>query len=131
MKRRLVRTFIISQLIEMDEYKEELLHLLNELKSLRVIVEGRKDKISLEELGFKKIVVLNNYSGFFDVVSKIKDEEVLILTDFDPEGEEIAKKIRGLLIKMGKNVDVRDRKKLRKLFIKNKLSTVEGLKRLF
>jgi len=115
----------------MDEYKEELLHLLNELKSLRVIVEGRKDKISLEELGFKKIVVLNNYSGFFDVVSKIKDEEVLILTDFDPEGEEIAKKIRGLLIKMGKNVDVRDRKKLRKLFIKNKLSTVEGLKRLF
>ena len=113
------------------EEKEELLLLLEEIKDKNVIVEGRRDKAALIDLGFRHVTVLNNSKGFYEISEKFIGKEVLILSDFDSEGEEIAKKLSEVLVKVGAKVDRIDRKKLRRLFIKNKINTVEALKKLF
>lgn len=109
------------------ELPEKLIETLEEVKDFQVIVEGKRDRRALESLGFSKIHVLN--SSFYEMAMKFQGH-VLVLTDFDPEGEEIAGKLSALLEKAGCRVDYSTRKKLKSLFIKNKINTVEGLKRL-
>ncbi len=106
---------------------EKLFESLEEVKDCQVIVEGMRDRKALESFGFSKIHVLN--SSLYETAMKFHGR-VLVLTDFDPEGEEIAKKLSVLLEKAGCRVDYVRRKKLKNLFIKNKVNTVEGLKNL-
>jgi len=114
-----------------EESKEDLVSLLRECKKFRVIVEGRKDRDALKEFGFKKITVLNEFHGFYDMVTNINDNDVLVLTDFDPEGNDLANKITNMLQRFGKKVEVGYRRRLMVLFIENKINTIEGLVRLF
>jgi len=117
----------ISSIEKKDEYKEKLFSKLGEFRSICTIVEGKRDKIILEKLNFEKLFVLNDYKGLFDIAEKLKNKRVLILTDFDPEGEKIAIKLSSLLIKMNSNIRKNERNILRDLFFLNKLSTIEGL----
>ena len=110
--------------------KEELFSFLMKMKSKSVVVEGKRDEKALKDFGFTDIQVLNRANGIFDASEKLPGD-VLILTDFDAEGEKIAKKLRVVLVKMGKIADNKDRKVLRRLFLKNKINTIEGLKKLF
>lgn len=110
-----------------EELTERLFDALEEVKDCQVIVEGIKDKRALESIGFSKIHVLN--SSLYETAMGFRGV-VLVLTDFDPEGEEIARKLSALLAKAGCRVDSVRRKKLKSLFIKNKINTVEGLKNL-
>jgi 5S rRNA maturation endonuclease (ribonuclease M5) len=95
------------------------------LKTKPVIVEGRKDKNVLLKLGFKKIITLNK-KGLYESVSHLEEERVVILTDFDKKGEQLAKKLELFLRKN----DSVARKNLRKLFLKNQIHTIEGLKKI-
>ncbi len=106
-----------------DEEKELVKYLL-QLRKRQVIVEGRKDKEVLVKLGFKKVITLTGKS-LYECASLCK-ENVVILTDFDRKGEEIAKKLELFLGKSDGNT----RNTLRRLFKANKLNTVEGLKKL-
>jgi len=101
------------------------------MKKLNVLVEGKRDEKALKKLGFKKVFVLNRSKGFFDLSDKLREKEVLILTDFDPEGEKIASRITKILVKMNSKVRKNMRRKLKKLFITNKINTIEGLRNLF
>ena len=74
--------------------------------------------------------VLNKKKGLFEFSSEFKGR-VLVLTDFDPEGERIAKKLTELLLKVGCKVEREERNKLRRLFLKNKINTVESLRKIF
>lgn len=121
----------ISTIERRNDEKEEFFSLLNELRLKTVIVEGRRDKAALERFNFKKIKVLNKGKSLYSLAEKFRVGGIIILTDFDPEGEEIAKKLTKILVKLGVRVDVKDRKMLRALFLKNKINTIEGLKKLF
>lgn len=107
---------------------EKLISFLEDQKGTNIIVEGKRDKNVLSKLGFKKIFVLNKSRGFYNLSEKLKDKEVLILTDFDPEGEKIAKRLSKILVRMNSTVKRNPRNKLRKLFLMNKINTIEGLK---
>ena len=112
-----------------EKLREELFSLLDEIKSFKIIVEGIKDKKALETFGFSDVSTINRNKGLYDVAMSFNGK-VLVFTDFDPGGEKIAKKLSELLRKTGCIVDTNTRRKLRRLFIKNKINTVECLERL-
>ncbi len=108
-----------------EDKEKELLEYLEEIKGFTVIVEGVKDKKVLESIGFRHIIMLNP-KGLAECVNGIEEEEVVVLTDFDKKGEELAKKLELFLRKPRRDI----RKKLRKLFTKSGISTIEGLKKM-
>jgi len=95
----------------MDEEIEAFLELKNLVEKMNteiscVVVEGRKDKEALERIGYKgKIIYVNTFK-------RIK-EKIVILTDFDKEGKEIAKRITKSLGE--KNIDRFFRNEFRKI----------------
>jgi 5S rRNA maturation endonuclease (ribonuclease M5) len=71
-----------------------------------VIVEGRKDKEALEKIGYKGRII---YANKFEMANGM----VVILTDFDKEGKEIAKRITRSIGE--KNVDKFFRNEFKKI----------------
>jgi len=75
----------------MDKEIEAFLELKNLIEKMNVeiscvLVEGRKDKEALQKIGYRgKIVYANKFRG--------AKGKIVILTDFDEEGKEIAKRI--------------------------------------
>jgi len=75
----------------MDREIEVFLELKNLIEKMNVeipcvVVEGKKDKEALQKIGYKgKIVYANKL--------KTPKEKMVILTDFDEEGTEMAKRI--------------------------------------
>jgi len=108
--------------------EEELFKLLEEAKDKNVIVEGKRDKEVLCSLGFKKIFTINK--GLYETTEKIKENEVLILTDFDKEGIEIAKKLNLFLQSFRHKVDGETRRKTGLMFVKLRIKKIEELKSL-
>ena len=111
------------------ELRDKLIKFLSELRNECVVVEGIKDKKALEMFGFSNVHILNKKMGHFEFSSEFSGR-VLVLTDFDPEGEKIAKKLIELLLKVGCKVEMKERDKLRALFLKNKINTIEGLRKI-
>lgn len=110
------------------ETKEELFKILEQVKDKDVIVEGKRDKEVLCSLGFKKILTINK--GLYETAEKIKENEVLILTDFDKEGREIAKKLNLFLQSLGYKVDKENRRKIGLMFTRLRIKKIEELKSL-
>lgn len=108
------------------ETEEELFALLDKIKDERVIVEGKRDKNALCLLGFNKIQEINK--GIYETAEKIKENRVIILTDFDSEGREIAKKLNLILQSLGHSVDKETRRKLGLLFTRLKIRKIEELR---
>lgn len=108
------------------EIEESLLRLLEENKEKQVIVEGKRDKKVLCLLGFEKIITLNK--GIYETTEELKEREVLVLTDFDPEGREIAKKLNLILQSLGFRVDKETRRKVGFMLTKLKIRKIEELR---
>jgi len=111
-----------------EKYFDELLSEIENAKSddSLIIVEGKKDRIALENLGLKNIFVLNETSkSICEKIEEIsgKAKEVVIMTDIDKEG----KKIYFLMKKAFSQMNVRINNRIRELLIKLKISHVEGL----
>jgi len=95
----------------MDKEIEAFLELKNLVEKMNeeiscVIVEGRKDKEALVRIGYKGKIM---YADRFKKV----EGRVVILTDFDEEGKEIAKRIKRNVGE--KNVDNFFRNEFRKI----------------
>lgn len=80
-----------------------------------IVVEGKRDRDALKYLGLKTGVVafktLN--CGISDAIERLcHKNRIVILTDFDPEGDELASRISEVLIKRGVNVNLELRRKL-------------------
>jgi len=90
-----------------------------------IIVEGQKDKASLQKLGLEKIITLKG-KPLYKVVERVakETEACLILTDLDREGKEIYGRLRQDLQKHGVRVDDRFR---HFLFKETDLRQIEGL----
>jgi 5S rRNA maturation endonuclease (ribonuclease M5) len=83
--------------------------ILNSLKEFSLIVEGKRDKNVLEQLGFSNIFTIagSSIDQFFNRLPE--NERYVVLTDFDSEGE-------------------RKKEKIYKLFEKNKMSFNSNLR---
>ena len=104
----------------------ELIELLTENKDMQVIVEGKRDKKVLCLLNFTKIITIEK--GIYETTENLKEKEVLILTDFDSEGKQIAKKLNLFLQHLGYKVDKETRRKIGLMFTKLRIKKIEELR---
>ena len=105
--------------------ESELFPLIQQIidNNLLVIVEGKKDRKALQELGVEKIMTLDAHHK---LVEKVTEKEVVLLVDLDKEGKKLYSQLKDLLSRRG--VKVND--KLRHYLFRNtKLRQVEGLTR--
>ncbi len=84
---------------------EKLINIAKELKDNIVIVEGKNDVRALKSLGLTDIIPING-KPLIETVHKIiglkgYTQGVVILTDFDSQGQKIAAKLEFLLRKYG------------------------------
>lgn len=111
--------------------KDELLREIEKLRKSKslIIVEGKKDKTALEQIGLKNVFILNeNCKSIFVKIEEIiarreKCEECIILTDFDKEGKKLYNFVKNELLQRG----VKMNNKLRDLLLKTHLSHIEGI----
>jgi 5S rRNA maturation endonuclease (ribonuclease M5) len=108
------------------EVEEELIELLKNNKDVTVIVEGKRDKEVLCSLGFDKILTM--HKGIYETAEDLKEKDVLLLTDFDSEGRQIAKKLNLILQYLGYKVDKETRRKVGLMFTKLKIRKIEELR---
>ncbi len=107
---------------------EELLKALEKIRDKPVVVEGKNDKKALCLFGFTKVHSLNG-KDLYEFAAELKEKEAIILTDFDKEGDLIAKNLTLFLQNNGCKVATEARKKLRRLFVKNQIFKIEELKK--
>jgi 5S rRNA maturation endonuclease (ribonuclease M5) len=101
----------------------DFIDLLSRYQDVPVIVEGQKDKIALEKLGFANIICLHGPISQFceDVAQRTK--RVCILTDLDREGRKLYSQIKANLERNGVRID----DSLRDKIWKTKITQIEGL----
>lgn len=101
---------------------DELLELLEAKKHLPTIVEGKRDRASLEQLGFSSIIEIDR--ALFVVVERFtKGDTVQILTDLDKKGKELYGRLRKDLVARGVKID----DGIRNTLFTTELSHIEGL----
>ena len=90
--------------------------LVEDLVDFSVIVEGKRDRIALEKLGFKNIFTFSGNS-VEDFIEKLpKNRRYVILTDFDKEGELLKSKIDEIMSKNGFDINNRLRLSVKNSF---------------
>ncbi|MHA1626535.1 MAG: toprim domain-containing protein [Candidatus Asgardarchaeia archaeon] len=115
-----------------DRDYEELLETIERIKEIAregipIVVEGKKDRASLESLGVEgNYIVLNGSKKElpYDEVAQYK--KVLILTDFDREGKKVAKSLVKNLQSLGINPLLDERNYFYRKFGR-KVKQVEGI----
>ena len=92
-----------------------------------VIVEGKKDKKALQNLGIRNIIELNK-KPLFEIIENvsIKNKNCVILTDLDKKGKELYGKLNSGLQRYGVRIDNKFRDFL---FRHTKIRQIEGLAR--
>ena len=102
---------------------------IERLKDKLVVVEGKNDKIALEGLGVKDIVMLSK-KPMYKVIEEVRDmgREVVILTDLDKEGKKLYGTLNSGLQQFGVRVNNRFRNFL---FRRTKVRQVESLRNIY
>jgi len=101
---------------------------LEKTKSYLIIVEGKKDKLSLEKIGFEHIFVLNESGkSLYEKIEQIEEQagkkKICILTDFDKKGKKLYLLLKAELSKRKVHLD----NTFRGILLKLKISHIEGL----
>jgi 2,5-diamino-6-(ribosylamino)-4(3H)-pyrimidinone 5'-phosphate reductase len=109
---------------KLQENERQLIEILQSLdtkyQNLLIVVEGQRDALVLRNLGVKApIIKTQSRLSRLETAEKIavkvgKEGQVLLLTDFDKEGKEIAKQIEQELQAIGVKVLKQERRKIRK-----------------
>ncbi len=83
-------------------------------ESWAILVEGKRDKWALEKFGVQNVVELKG-RNYHDVAEALADKYkgVVLLMDFDPEGETIFQKLSKILPGYGLRIDTSFRERLR------------------
>jgi 2,5-diamino-6-(ribosylamino)-4(3H)-pyrimidinone 5'-phosphate reductase len=98
-------------------------------KGVPIIVEGRKDLTSLKRIGVKGRIrcVKSRRQNFINLIDELKSErEMIIMTDFDKEGEELARQLSIALTESRVKVNNLIRERIKSLF-RNEIKAVEEL----
>jgi 5S rRNA maturation endonuclease (ribonuclease M5) len=97
-------------------------------EGIPILVEGAKDLAALERLGIrgKIICVKSSNRVLVDLLDTIKDNEAVVLVDFDRTGESLAERIVTYLQRKGVNANSGLWKRIGSL-VKHDVKDVEGL----
>lgn len=115
-----------------ENYKR-FLQLIEELREFEgaIIVEGPRDEVALRNLGVRaEIIRLSRLPLTEIALIASRYHEVMILTDFDRKGEELAKKLLSYLAGYPCRVDAETRKEIKRL-VKKDIKGVEDLYDLY
>jgi 5S rRNA maturation endonuclease (ribonuclease M5) len=92
-----------------------------------ILVEGRRDRASLEALGIHGRIVTTSQKQLFNLAEHVSQyKDVIVLPDWDERGEEVARRAEVFLKSNGARPDCGPRKKLR-LLTKKEVMDVESL----
>lgn len=112
------------------EALEELISSILEASSrgAAIIVEGRRDEMALRRLGASGPVILASRRPALDLAEDAGESyrEVIVLTDWDQKGEEMARLLEKFLRHTPAVADLEIRGRLRKL-VKKEIKDVESL----
>lgn len=112
---------------EIDKILDDLRKLSRE--NTPIIVEGEKDERSLRQLKIKGPIyhISGTQKSALNFLEDLRDyEEVIILTDFDMEGDKLAGFTEKHLPKLGVKAELKMREKLKKYLFKG-VKDIEGL----
>ncbi|ASJ00195.1 toprim domain-containing protein [Thermococcus gorgonarius] len=115
-----------------ENYKR-FLELIDKLREFEgaIIVEGPRDEVALRNLGVRaEIIRLSRLPLAEIALIASRYHEVMILTDFDKKGEELAKKLLWYLEGYPCRVDAETRRELRKI-LKKDIKGIEDLYGLY
>lgn len=112
-------------------YAKKFDELLDEIKNsnILVVVEGKRDRESLQKLGISNVVELSK-KPLFQIAEEVSynNQGCVVLTDLDKKGKELYKKLNSDLQKNGIKID----NKLRSFLFKHtKIRQIEGIGRYF
>ncbi|RLI75061.1 hypothetical protein DRO97_04280 [Archaeoglobales archaeon] len=93
-----------------------------------IVVEGVKDRNSLRSLGIQGDIIV--FSSYTDIVDKIRDKDVIILTDYDDRGKKIEKALVNKFSSWGITPNTQIKKRIFKLVSKD-ITTIENLAKYF
>ncbi|MEM2123215.1 MAG: toprim domain-containing protein [Candidatus Bathyarchaeia archaeon] len=123
-----------NKLIKSGELFEGLTKAIQDLRDrsnegIPIIVEGRNDADSLKEMGIKGRILKIKGSSMclHDFIYSLRsEEEAIILTDFDREGDEIASELTEELTGIGVKADNRIRRRIKRL-VRHEIVELEDL----
>jgi 5S rRNA maturation endonuclease (ribonuclease M5) len=114
------------------EALEELIGILIEAsdRGAAIIVEGRRDRDSLRALGAHGPVIMASHKPALALAEDTArgHREIIVLTDWDDKGEEMALQIEKYLRCSGSRGDLEIRSRLKRL-VKKEIKDVESLSR--
>ncbi|WP_236622725.1 toprim domain-containing protein [Methanococcoides methylutens] len=119
--------FVYQRKLELiEELLEEMLDHSN--NGDLIVVEGKRDVISLRKLGFQGDIELATHRPLTEVSARIVDtgKKVMVLTDWDRRGDLLASKISEDLRYFGIDVDMNMRERLSSM-VKKEIKDVESL----
>ncbi len=98
------------------------------IQGAAIIVEGRRDEQALRALGLKGPVVMASRRSALDLAEDTARvfPQIVLLTDWDEKGDEMAKTIERHLRSVGSRPDLEIRSRLKKL-VKKEIKDVESL----
>jgi len=118
---------------ERAEKIREILYYLYEINKLvPIIVEGKRDKKALRDIGFEgEIITLHSGKSIYEFTETIaqKFEKVVLLIDWDEKGEEIYSKVGENL--QGMWEDFASIRELLKLLCQKEIAEIEEIPKLF
>ncbi|MDI3475524.1 MAG: hypothetical protein PWQ79_865 [Thermococcaceae archaeon] len=115
-----------------ENYKR-FLQLIDKLREFEgaIIVEGPRDVVALKNLGVRAEIIRLSRLPLSEVALIASSyKEVMVLTDFDRKGEELAKKLLQYLEGYPCRVDMETRRELKRL-AKKDIKAVEDLYALY
>jgi len=111
---------------------DQISQIKNKTLGTTIIVEGKKDKAALEKLGIGSILTISGKDNnkLLDVLKKKNINRVIVLTDFDKEGEKRYKEILKVFEKNGIKTDSSIRGKFKQTFKINKIEELSTIAKL-
>lgn len=115
-----------------EKIKEVLYYLYEINKLVPIVVEGKRDKKALQEIGFDgDIITLHSGKSIYEFSESIANrfEKVVLLIDWDEKGEELYTKIGEHL--QGMWEDFASIRELLKILCQKEISEIEQIPSLF
>ena len=112
------------------EKLEELILELQQMsgKGARIIVEGKRDRKALRALGITGAIMLGTKKSILVFCEEVAREynNVIVLTDWDENGDKLAVLMEGYLRSTGTAVNMDIRRKIKNL-VKKRIKDIESL----
>lgn len=108
---------------------ERIYKIRKKASGILIVVEGKRDKVVLSDLGWAPVLTISGKT-LENVADEVEEEgarKVVILTDFDREGERKHKKLRKILERRKIRTDYYIRKKFKSLFEVHKIEELSSL----